>query len=79
MAATIHNVGMLGPHMAMESHHKRDSSRVSVVRKNDRHGLDLKEIIEGIKRALNTLISAKGITRSQFGFPICAFVLWGRI
>ncbi|HXX96053.1 MAG TPA: hypothetical protein VEL11_02915 [Candidatus Bathyarchaeia archaeon] len=34
MAATIHDVGIVGVPYAIEPHHKRDSSRVSVIIKD---------------------------------------------
>jgi hypothetical protein len=62
----------------MEPHHKRDSSRVSVIRKDDRHGLVLKGIVEGIKYALNTFTSTKGITRCQgVAFPFMRLLFCG--
>jgi hypothetical protein len=69
---------LLGSHIGMEPHHKRDSSRVSVIRKDDRHGLVLKGIVEAIKYALNTFTSTKGITHCQgVAFPFVRLLFCG--
>jgi hypothetical protein len=74
----ILKMALLEFHMEMEPHHKRDSSRVSVIRKDDRHGLVLKGIVEGIKYALNTFTSTKGITRCQgVAFPFVRLLFCG--